>query len=169
MKNLFINLFIKNTKFVFLFLWYTLVYTALLSRNLSLWRYPRYLFHSSTVTWLWRHFADKKGTNSTTFGIRLFLKQHASNVKLCRKMLIFKTFQSILSFIVITYLLHFAFCEVILSRHLWEFENWNEFAVWQEAFQNGQGQLSKKAVVHVWKKEDWQNVTLEVYNQKLSS
>jgi len=35
------------------------------------------------------------------------------------------------------------------------------YAVWQEAFQNGQGQLSKKAIVHVWKKEDWQNVTLE--------
>ena len=43
------------------------------------------------------------------------------------------------------------------------------YAVWQEAFQNGQGQLSQKAVVHVWKKEDWQNVTLEVYNQKWSS
>ena len=34
--------------------------------------------------------------------------------------------------------------------------------VWQEAFQNGQGHLDKKAIVHVWKKEDWQNVTLEV-------
>ena len=45
----------------------------------------------------------------------------------------------------------------------------NQFAVWQEAFQNGQGQLSKKAIVHVWKKEDWQNVTLEVYNQKTAS
>jgi len=33
------------------------------------------------------------------------------------------------------------------------------YAVWQEAFQNGQGQLSKNAIVHVWKKEDWQNVT----------
>ena len=36
MKHLFINLFIKFTNFVFLFFWYTLVYTALLSRNLSL-------------------------------------------------------------------------------------------------------------------------------------
>ena len=36
------------------------------------------------------------------------------------------------------------------------------FPVWQEAFQNGQGQLSKNAIVHVWKGEDWQNVTHKV-------
>ena len=41
----------------------------------------------------------------------------------------------------------------------------SNFLVWQEAFQNGQGQLSKKAVVHVWKNEDWQNVTWQVIIQ----
>ena len=37
-----------------------------------------------------------------------------------------------------------------------------KFIVWQEAFQNGQGKLSKDAIVHVWKSEDWQNVTKQV-------
>ena len=40
------------------------------------------------------------------------------------------------------------------------------FLVWQEAFQNGQGQLSKNAIVHVWKGEDWQNVTHKVIQIK---
>ena len=39
--------------------------------------------------------------------------------------------------------------------------------VWQEAFENGQGLLSKKAIVHVWKNENWQNVTLQVRKKKL--
>ena len=33
--------------------------------------------------------------------------------------------------------------------------------VWQEAFQNGQGKLSKNAIVHVWK-GGWENITKEV-------
>ena len=40
------------------------------------------------------------------------------------------------------------------------------FPVWQEAFQNGQGQLSKDAIVHVWKVEDWQNITHQVLSKK---
>ena len=35
------------------------------------------------------------------------------------------------------------------------------FLVWQEAFQNGQGKLSKNAIVHVWK-GGWENTTTEV-------
>ena len=35
------------------------------------------------------------------------------------------------------------------------------FLVWQEAFQNGQGKLSKNAIVHVWK-GGWENITTEV-------
>jgi hypothetical protein len=40
-------------------------------------------------------------------------------------------------------------------------------AVWEEAFKNGEGQLSSNAIVHVWKKEHWQetinNVTTQLH------
>ena len=48
------------------------------------------------------------------------------------------------------------------NKYFLDFNTCITFLVWQEAFQNGQGQLSKNAIVHVWKGEDWQNVTHKV-------
>ena len=50
----------------------------------------------------------------------------------------------------------------IIWLYFLNFKTCITFLVWQEAFQNGQGQLSKNAIVHVWKGEDWQNVTHKV-------
>ncbi len=41
-------------------------------------------------------------------------------------------------------------------------EDNKSYAVWQEAYQNSGGNISKNAIVHVWKSEDWQNVTHQV-------
>ena len=59
---------------------------------------------------------------------------------------------------------------MLLFQMIWlyflDFDTCITFLVWQEAFQNGQGQLSKNAIVHVWKGEDWQNVTHKVIQIK---
>ena len=56
--------------------------------------------------------------------------------------------------------------KMLLLEIIWlyflDFNTCITFLVWQEAFQNGQGQLSKNAIVHVWKGKDWQNVTHKV-------
>ena len=81
MKHLFINLFIKFTNFVFLFFWYTLVYTALLSRNLSLLE-NQLTCTIQAVTWPRDVIiAEINGTNSTTIQLKVRIPTCTKNYK----------------------------------------------------------------------------------------